>query len=163
MKKIHSLLLILACSALSTYSFSHGGGLNAQGCHNETATGGYHCHRSSYTPSNAVTTSPSKSNTSSAPNSSATQKVTGTFTTDVNEVVFKNVRCIDNNWEIDVINRTKYIKNMVYLFYTEDSDGDPLETFKKNDYLAGKSRDTITLTAFDCDTVPFDQLQYKIW
>ena len=163
MKKIHSLLLILACSALSTYSFAHGGGLNAQGCHNETATGGYHCHRSSYTPSNAVTSLPSKSNTSSALNSSATQKVTGTFTTDVDEVVFKNVRCIDNNWEIDVINRTKNTKNMVYLFYTEDSDGDPLATFKTNGYLEGKSRYTITLTAFDCDNVPFDQLQYKIW
>ncbi|MCY4405482.1 MAG: YHYH domain-containing protein [Rhodospirillaceae bacterium] len=26
-------------------SFAHGGGLNSDGCHNETATGGYHCHR----------------------------------------------------------------------------------------------------------------------
>jgi hypothetical protein len=25
---------------------SHGGGLNADGCHNETATGSYHCHNS---------------------------------------------------------------------------------------------------------------------
>lgn len=24
---------------------AHGGGLNSSGCHNETATGGYHCHR----------------------------------------------------------------------------------------------------------------------
>ena len=24
---------------------AHGGGLNSAGCHNETATGGYHCHR----------------------------------------------------------------------------------------------------------------------
>ena len=24
---------------------AHGGGLNRAGCHNETATGGYHCHR----------------------------------------------------------------------------------------------------------------------
>ena len=23
---------------------AHGGGLNSDGCHNETATGGYHCH-----------------------------------------------------------------------------------------------------------------------
>ena len=27
-------------------SSAHGGGLNKQGCHNETKTGGYHCHRS---------------------------------------------------------------------------------------------------------------------
>ena len=26
-------------------ALSHGGGLNQDGCHNETATGGYHCHR----------------------------------------------------------------------------------------------------------------------
>lgn len=25
---------------------AHGGGLNAQGCHNQRSTGGYHCHRS---------------------------------------------------------------------------------------------------------------------
>lgn len=25
--------------------FAHGGGLNAQGCHNNRKTGGYHCHR----------------------------------------------------------------------------------------------------------------------
>jgi len=24
---------------------AHGGGLNAEGCHNERKTGGYHCHR----------------------------------------------------------------------------------------------------------------------
>ncbi len=29
---------------------AHGGGLNRYGCHNERATGGYHCHRSSYKP-----------------------------------------------------------------------------------------------------------------
>ena len=27
-------------------SFSHSGGLNQQGCHNNRKTGGYHCHRS---------------------------------------------------------------------------------------------------------------------
>ena len=26
--------------------WAHGGGLNSEGCHNERATGGYHCHRS---------------------------------------------------------------------------------------------------------------------
>ena len=26
--------------------FAHSGGLNAQGCHNNHKTGGYHCHRS---------------------------------------------------------------------------------------------------------------------
>ena len=27
------------------HALGHGGGLNSDGCHNETATGGYHCHR----------------------------------------------------------------------------------------------------------------------
>ena len=26
-------------------ALAHGGGLNESGCHNETATGGYHCHK----------------------------------------------------------------------------------------------------------------------
>ena len=33
--------------AFSSVLFSHGGGLDRYGCHNETKTGGYHCHRSS--------------------------------------------------------------------------------------------------------------------
>lgn len=28
----------------ATAAAAHSGGLNRQGCHNETATGGYHCH-----------------------------------------------------------------------------------------------------------------------
>lgn len=31
-------------------AFSHGGGLDSSGCHNDRKRGGYHCHRSSYTP-----------------------------------------------------------------------------------------------------------------
>jgi endonuclease YncB( thermonuclease family) len=31
-------------------AFAHGGGLNASGCHNERATGGYHCHRGTAAP-----------------------------------------------------------------------------------------------------------------
>jgi len=32
---------------LSSNAFSHGGGLNKQGCHNNRSTGDYHCHRGS--------------------------------------------------------------------------------------------------------------------
>ena len=31
---------------IPSISFSHSGGLNQQGCHNNNKTGGYHCHRS---------------------------------------------------------------------------------------------------------------------
>lgn len=43
MKNLSFTLLILF---LSTGLWSHGGGLNKDGCHNERKTGGYHCHRS---------------------------------------------------------------------------------------------------------------------
>lgn len=33
--------------AVSGPVFSHGGGLNAEGCHNNRKTGDYHCHRGS--------------------------------------------------------------------------------------------------------------------
>lgn len=31
-----------------SFAWGHGGGLNADGCHHERRTGGYHCHRSGY-------------------------------------------------------------------------------------------------------------------
>jgi hypothetical protein len=34
---------VLACASGS--ALSHGGGLNAEGCHNNRKTGDYHCHR----------------------------------------------------------------------------------------------------------------------
>ena len=38
-------LLAFALTVLSPSVYAHGGGLNNSGCHNETATGGYHCHQ----------------------------------------------------------------------------------------------------------------------
>ena len=40
-------LTIIFFLFLSSYAFSHGGGLNKQGCHNNRSTGDYHCHRGS--------------------------------------------------------------------------------------------------------------------
>ena len=36
---------LLLVSLAPREAFAHGGGLNKDGCHNETATGSYHCHR----------------------------------------------------------------------------------------------------------------------
>jgi len=44
------ILLSAATIIISPNAWGHGGGLNAQGCHNNRKTGGYHCHRKSYTP-----------------------------------------------------------------------------------------------------------------
>jgi len=48
MVALAALVFLFAGSA-----WGHGGGLNADGCHNERRTGGYHCHRSGYSPSPA--------------------------------------------------------------------------------------------------------------
>lgn len=42
MTKIKIFLFFLLLSSLS---FSHGGGLNQYGCHNDNVRGGYHCHQ----------------------------------------------------------------------------------------------------------------------
>ncbi|PSH69545.1 YHYH domain-containing protein [Phyllobacterium brassicacearum] len=42
MKKLAVAALIVISAA--TGALAHGGGLNRQGCHNDNATGGYHCH-----------------------------------------------------------------------------------------------------------------------
>ena len=39
-------LFILLTLSLSEAVWSHGGGLNKDGCHNDRKNGGYHCHRS---------------------------------------------------------------------------------------------------------------------
>ena len=41
--------VVVACFLLAhaPEAWAHGGGLNRDGCHRETATGGYHCHRGS--------------------------------------------------------------------------------------------------------------------
>ncbi len=36
--------LLLPLISLTNESGAHSGGTNSYGCHNETATGGYHCH-----------------------------------------------------------------------------------------------------------------------
>ena len=51
-------VLIAACLVITELATSHGGGLNPDGCHNETKTGGYHCHRST----NAQNTEQGKTN-----------------------------------------------------------------------------------------------------
>lgn len=42
---MHRFIFLAGFILLSQLAFSHGGGLNPQGCHNETSTGDYHCHK----------------------------------------------------------------------------------------------------------------------
>lgn len=50
MNKLLQLAIPITMLIIPSMSFAHGGGLNASGCHNERATGGYHCHRGTAAP-----------------------------------------------------------------------------------------------------------------
>lgn len=47
-----SIIVALLASpvAFPSVALAHGGGLNAEGCHNNRKTGGYHCHRGGASP-----------------------------------------------------------------------------------------------------------------
>lgn len=82
-----SLTIVLAVASLEMLAFAHGGGLNSEGCHNNRKTGGYHCHRSSYTPNR-----PTNNLTSATPLAPTAQEV---FDDEVfaAQVVLKNNGC----------------------------------------------------------------------
>lgn len=44
------LALLVSPVAMPTAVLAHGGGLNAEGCHNNRKTGDYHCHRAGSSP-----------------------------------------------------------------------------------------------------------------
>lgn len=45
MMRTVAILFALFVTSTSSAVHAHGGGLNAQGCHNNRKTGDYHCHR----------------------------------------------------------------------------------------------------------------------
>ncbi|RZA33147.1 MAG: excalibur calcium-binding domain-containing protein [Lysobacteraceae bacterium] len=47
MKQYVRVLVLAAAGVVPLGASAHGGGLNAEGCHNNRKTGDYHCHRSS--------------------------------------------------------------------------------------------------------------------
>ena len=55
-------VLIASLVLASGPAYAHGGGLNAQGCHNDRKNGGYHCHRApaAATPPQPVRAAPAK-------------------------------------------------------------------------------------------------------
>ncbi|MCC2958945.1 YHYH domain-containing protein [Massilia sp. IC2-278] len=59
-----SLLFLALGLVTGSEALAHGGGLNAQGCHNNRKTGDYHCHRapqvSAPRPSQSVANEPSR-------------------------------------------------------------------------------------------------------
>lgn len=65
-------LSLFFTSLLCASAYAHGGGLNAQGCHNNRKTGGYHCHRAPLKPAYKRTT-PQQYNSSGAASLSTSQ------------------------------------------------------------------------------------------
>ena len=47
-------LSLVGLQSVSTPAMAHPGGLNADGCHNNRKTGGYHCHRGAPRPAAAL-------------------------------------------------------------------------------------------------------------
>jgi len=55
--RLTATMIVLGASAMLSppeLVEAHPGGLNAEGCHNNRRTGGYHCHRGSSRPSRAT-------------------------------------------------------------------------------------------------------------
>ena len=52
------LLFVGVLLTVAEFAHSHGGGLNAEGCHNNRKTGDYHCHRGNSKPKSSLKISP---------------------------------------------------------------------------------------------------------
>ena len=96
------------------------------------------------------------------PNDVFAKEVEGRYFTNIPGVIFKNVKCVDNNWKFTLINTNTNYVSMSLLFYTEDEDGDPLETFSEPFLtMKPKTRRDVRLTVFPC-SVPLNSIKYTI-
>ena len=44
MFNLFKIFIVIAIYYITSYLFSHGGGLNSEGCHNNKKNSDYHCH-----------------------------------------------------------------------------------------------------------------------
>ena len=160
------LLLLLALSlATSQTSHAHSGGLDANGCH--AGSQPYHCHRA---PSEMVgnrlrcdlgsrskdclasseaskADPPIRQATSSASSGNSTSPRTRSFKDEYNRhLKIKNGKCGDKGlWTVDAINMNDVGWRWAWTVYTEDTDGDPLESHTDASYFYPKQRRPISL------------------
>jgi len=161
MARLSCFFIFVLFLILPNVSFAHGGGLNSAGCHNETRTGGYHCHRGSVAPPSAAPLSSSASNQPAG--NLSTKEVDGTFDTSVEGVVFKNVKCVDKEWVVSLVNRNAFAQSLSISFFTVDDDGDPLHSFNESHFfLNTKSRKEIAIENIDCNVTPFNSIKNYI-
>ncbi|WP_159695765.1 excalibur calcium-binding domain-containing protein [Massilia sp. 9I] len=73
-------LATLALCSLSLQASAHGGGLTADGCHNNRKTGDYHCHRSPAKATAAVASyAPAQNLATTKPDASGSARSAGVF------------------------------------------------------------------------------------
>ena len=135
MKYFFSLIFFTFSCAL----FSHGGGLDRYGCHKETKTGGYHCHRSSGWGGSL----PGSGSSSVIGNSDLDKPVISFNDTELfnGDFIVKNLGCYQlSGWKMDVVNRTKNTAKLKYEITFLDSDKDPLMSWSEDILIQSRGR-----------------------
>ena len=119
--------------------FSHGGGLDRYGCHKETKTGGYHCHRSSGWGGSL----PNSTNPSVLEGSIYDEVIRSFTDTELFEgdFIIKDLACYSySGWKMSIVNRTDYSEKLRFKMTFLDSDKDPLMTWRDDVTISAKSR-----------------------
>lgn len=137
-------IIIIAFLSMTSYTWSHGGGLDRYGCHNETKTGGYHCHRGSRA-------------SSSISNSGLTAS---DIINDTKIHSWKDVEYFEGNlgvvnfgcytmsgYKTEFINRSDDDMTINFSFITLDKKGDPVLSFKGKRKIKAFTREFITLNS----------------
>jgi len=125
--------------SFASLAFSHGGGLDRFGCHNETKTGGYHCHRSSGWGGSLPDMDPLLG----LDISKLDKKITSFSDTELfnGDFIIKNFACYAlTGWKMDVINRTESSATLNYEITFLDSDEDPLMSWSEDIFVQSRGR-----------------------
>jgi hypothetical protein len=131
--------ILISIISFSNTASAHGGGLDRYGCHNETKTGGYHCHRSSGWGGSL----PGSGSSSIIGSSDLDKKVLSFNDTELfnGDFIVKNFGCyVLSGWKMDVVNRTKNTATLKYEITFLDSDKDPLMSWSDDIFIQSRGR-----------------------
>lgn len=132
--------------AYSSVLFSHGGGLDRYGCHKETKTGGYHCHRSSGWGGSL----PSIGNTYGQ---GIQDEIKQSWSDDEfydGEIKIKNFGCYSvSGLKMEVINKSSKNYKVSFDIVMSDKDSDPILNWSDNVYVESMSRTSTSYRASD--------------
>lgn len=131
--------ILISIISFSNSASAHGGGLDRYGCHKETKTGGYHCHRSSGWGGSL----PGSGSSSVIGSSDLDKKVLSFKDTELfnGDFIVKNLGCYQlTGWKMDVVNRTKNTETLKYEITFLDSDEDPLMSWSEDILIQSRGR-----------------------